>query len=99
MYKTINYIPIDYTQNYPFSRLQDTQLIEPANQNSKKVPKVAEPTNKKTNKKTLVTSVINSSMSHPFLGFTGVVCEARSVVFTDGVILFFILGMYIILSS
>ena len=44
----------DYTQNYPFIRLQlvvetlDTQLNELSNQNSVKVPKFVKPTNKKT---------------------------------------------------
>ena len=45
------YIQNDDTQNYPFCRLQlvvDTQLIEPTNQNSIRIPKVVEPTNKKT---------------------------------------------------
>ena len=51
----IMYIPID-TQNHPFSSLQlvkglknlVTQLNESTIQNSIKVPKVFEPTNKKT---------------------------------------------------
>ncbi len=48
------YIPKDYTQNYPFFKLQlvvetmNTQLNEPTNQNLIKVPKVLETTNKKT---------------------------------------------------
>ena len=48
------YILIGDTQNYPFCRLQlvgetlDTQLNEPTNHNSVKVPKVVKPTNKKT---------------------------------------------------
>ena len=44
------YILNDDTQNNPFCRLQlvDTQLNEPTNQNSMKVPKVVEPTNRKT---------------------------------------------------
>ena len=51
------YIPIDHTQNYPFCRLLqlvvetfglDTQLNEPTNQNSIKVPKVDKPKNKKS---------------------------------------------------
>ena len=47
------YIHNDDTQRYPFCRLQlvcetfDTQLNKPTNQNSIKVPKVLEPTNKK----------------------------------------------------
>ena len=46
--------PHDYTQNYPFCRLQlmletfDTPLNEPTNQNSIKVHKVVKPTNQKT---------------------------------------------------
>ena len=48
------YIPNDDTQNYPICRLKlvvetlDTQLNEPTNQNTIKVPKVVKPTNKKT---------------------------------------------------
>ena len=44
------YIPNDYTQNYPFCRLQlvvETQINELTNQNSIKVPKVVKTTNKK----------------------------------------------------
>ena len=47
-------IPNDNIQNYPFFRLQlvfgifDTQPNEPINQNSVKVPKVVQPTYKKT---------------------------------------------------
>ena len=46
------YIPNDDAQNYFFCRLQlvvkrlDTQLYEPTNPNSLKVPKVVETTNK-----------------------------------------------------
>ena len=48
------YITNDYTQNYPFCRIQllvkslDTQIVETTNQNSIKIPKVFKPTNKKT---------------------------------------------------
>ena len=47
------YIPNDYTQNFPFCRLQlvvETfkTLNKPTNQNAMKVPKVVEPTNKKS---------------------------------------------------
>ena len=48
------YITNDDAQNYPSCRLQlvveslDTQFNEPTNQNSRKVPKVDEPTNMKT---------------------------------------------------
>ena len=48
------YIPNDDTQNLLFCKLQlvfkrfDTQTNEQANQNSIKVPKIVEPTNKKT---------------------------------------------------
>ena len=49
------YIPNEDTQNYPCSvnnnwwmKCLDTQLNEPTNQNSKKVPKVLKPTNKET---------------------------------------------------
>ena len=48
------YIPNDVTQEYPICRLQlvvvtlDTQLDKPTNQNLIKVPKVANPTNKKS---------------------------------------------------
>ena len=45
----------------------DTQLNEPANQNSIKVPKVVQRTNKKGYYKTFRTSVINSPMSPPSL--------------------------------
>ena len=48
------YIPNDDTKN-----VLNTQLNEPTNQNLIKVPKVIKPTNKKT----LGTSVTNSSMS------------------------------------
>ena len=48
------WIPHDNTQNFPYiahkewlKRL-DTQSNKPTNTNSKKVPKVVEPTNKKT---------------------------------------------------
>ena len=44
-----------------------TQLNEPTNKYTLKVPKVVKPTNKKTLFKTLVTSVINSPMSTLFL--------------------------------
>ena len=51
-----NYIPNDDTQNYYFCRLQsvqwlkrlNTQLNEPTNQYSIKVPKVVEQPNKKS---------------------------------------------------
>ena len=48
------YNPNDDTQKYPFCRLQlmveplDTQLNEPTNQNSIKVPQLVKTTNKKT---------------------------------------------------
>ena len=50
------FIPNDDTRNYSFCRLhlvvvlfgQDTQLNEPTNENSMKVPKVVKPTNEKT---------------------------------------------------
>ena len=45
----------------------DTQLDKSINQNSSKVPKVVEPTNKKTYYKTLGTSVINSPLPPPSL--------------------------------
>ena len=50
----LKYILNDDIQNYPFCiihlRLKrlDTQLNEPTNQNSLKIPKVVNPTNKKT---------------------------------------------------
>ena len=49
-------IPNDETKKYPFYRFQSN---EPTNQNLIKVPKVVEPTTKKT----LGTSVINSPIS------------------------------------
>ena len=55
------YIPNDKTQNYPFCRLQ-LVLDAPTNQNSIKVPKVVNPTNKKT---LLIKTLGNSPMSPP----------------------------------
>ena len=49
----LTYIPNDDTQNYPFCGLQlvvetlNTQLNEPNNQSSVKVPKIVKLTNKK----------------------------------------------------
>ena len=64
------YIPNDDTQNYPFFKLQlaiqTYQLNKPANQNSIKVPKVVEPTNKKT----LGTREIHGPISPPSLAKT-----------------------------
>ena len=66
------YIHNDDTQNYP-SELQlvfenlDTQLNEPTNQNTLKVPKVVKPTNKKMLLYDMGSSVINSPMSPPSL--------------------------------
>ena len=59
-------LSVDY--NYLLKRL-DTQSNEPTNQNSIKVPKDVQPTNKKTLLKTLWTSVINSPRSFPCLDF------------------------------
>ena len=57
------HIPNDEKQNYPLSRLKLYWLksLKPTNENSTKVPKVFEPTNKKT----LGTSVIYSPLSSP----------------------------------
>ena len=60
---------VDY--NYCLKRLY-TKLHEPTNQNLVKFPKVVEPTNGKRYNKTLGTSVINSPMSSPSLGFTSI---------------------------
>ena len=51
----------------------DTQVNKPTNQNTLKVPKVVEPTNKKLYYKTLGTSVVNSPipLSPIFLRKTG----------------------------
>ena len=55
----------DYNQ---WLKRLDTQLNEPTNQNSRKVPKVVKSTNKKTlYYKTMGTIEINSGMSPPFL--------------------------------
>ena len=48
-----------------------TQLNEPTNQNSIKVPKVFKPSNKKRLNKTFWTSVINSPLSPPSLDYQG----------------------------
>ena len=53
-------------KNYWLKRL-DTQLFEPTNQNSIKVSKGFNPTNKEASYKTMGTSVINSPMSPPSL--------------------------------
>ena len=54
---------VDY--NWWLTRV-NTQLNEANHQNSIKVPKVVEPTNRKRYYKTLGTSVINIQMSPPF---------------------------------
>ena len=59
------YIQIDDTHNYPFCRFKwlkrlDTESNEPIKKNQLKVPKVVEPTNKKSFYKTLGTNIINS---------------------------------------
>ena len=48
-----------------------TQLNEPTNQNSIKVPKVVKPSNKKRLNKTFWTSVINRPLSPPSLDYQG----------------------------
>ena len=53
----------------------DTQLIELSNQNSVKVSKVIELTNKKRYHQTLGTSVINSPMSPPSLSISEYILE------------------------
>ena len=65
--KLVN-IPNDYTQNYTFCRFQsvqwlkrlETELNEPTNRNSSKVPKVINPLNEKRYHKVFGTSVTNS---------------------------------------
>ena len=53
MVDKLMHIPIDDKQNYPFRRLQlvveslDTQIKEPTDQNSLKVPKIVKKTNEK----------------------------------------------------
>ena len=65
------YIPNDYTQNYFFCRLQlvvetfGHSTYEPTNQNSMKVPKVVETTNKITLLKTLDTRVKRAQCPFP----------------------------------
>ena len=62
----INKITYFVNINWWLKRL-DTQINEPTNQNSIKVPKIVKPTNKKNYYKTLGTSVINDPMSPPSL--------------------------------
>ena len=62
-YRVASLLKIDYVPT----------LNEQTNQNSIKVPKVA----KTTNKKTLGTSVINSQMSPPSLGFNLLIGERK----------------------
>ena len=64
----------DDLQNYPFCKIQllvetfGTQLNEPTNTNSIKVPKIVNPMHKQTlNLKTLGTEVLNRTMSQPSL--------------------------------
>ena len=60
------YIPNHDTQNYPFYRSylhMNTQLNDPTNQNSIKVPKVIKPTKRKH----LGIRVINSQLTPPSL--------------------------------
>ena len=62
----VMFIPNVDTQHYTFCRVQlgvETRLNEPTNQNSRKVPKVVGPINKKRYFTTFVTSVINCPMS------------------------------------
>ena len=62
----INKIPTTVYNYYWLKRL-DTQLNESTNQNSLNVSKVVKPLNKKTQLKTLGTSVINNPLSSFFL--------------------------------
>ena len=61
------YIPNNYTQNYPFCRLQYGHLkrLEPTNQNLLKFQKMSSQLIRKCYYKTFGTSVINSPMTPP----------------------------------
>ena len=61
-----NTLSVDYDQCL---KPLDTQLNEPTNQNLIKVPKVVQPTNKKTFLMTLGTSVINIPMYTPSMNY------------------------------
>ena len=60
----INKITLSVNYNWWLKRL-DTKLNEPTNQNSIKVPKIVNQTNRKRYHLTLGTSVMNSPMSLP----------------------------------